>query len=618
MMRYRPEVRRPGLRRGGQRGAIGILAALLLFAALLALVLAVDTGRLFMEQRDLQRIADATALETAMAHTGCEAEADDAAATARDSAVRNGYAGDLTAEADAVLLGRLRVEDDGLRVFETGNDRNPEAVRILVRREVPTSLVLGGLFGGSTTLEAEAVAQRPSLVGISAGSWLAGLDSEQSVLLNALLNGLLDSELELGVVSWQGIAATSISLLELGEELGLLMVDAGVGTVDELLGTRVALADLLEATVTAVDRNAPLDVDVQLLRKQLLHAGLPEVEIALEEFLQVSAPGNREAALEAGVNAADLLLVSALTATGNSAIDLDLDLGLDSLVGELDLVELDVGVGLNVIEPPQIAIGPPGRDAEGEWHTRVETAQTRLQVDAFLELPGALATVDLGLALQLAQGEAWLEAVSCPLHGAGREVEVGTLPGLASLRLGRFSDIAASHSPDFEPGSVQLRVNLADVLDDLPLVGGALGGLLGGITDLDLLEVEVELGAEVPLEPASAETHFFELENRSDLPSAPVTSSTAIADAVDRLEIVLEDELELGLNAELLGLSLGLDLDAVVQGLLSDLVLPLLRPVLDALATQLLDPLLELLGLRIGGMEVQVVELREGGVHVVR
>ena len=41
-----------------QRGAIGLMAALTLGLALLFMLLVVDSGRLYLEQRKLQRIAD--------------------------------------------------------------------------------------------------------------------------------------------------------------------------------------------------------------------------------------------------------------------------------------------------------------------------------------------------------------------------------------------------------------------------------------------------------------------------------------------------------------------------------------------------------------------------------
>ncbi len=48
-----------------QRGAIGLMAALTLTLALAFMLLVVDTGRLYLEKRSLQRVADMAALEAA-------------------------------------------------------------------------------------------------------------------------------------------------------------------------------------------------------------------------------------------------------------------------------------------------------------------------------------------------------------------------------------------------------------------------------------------------------------------------------------------------------------------------------------------------------------------------
>ncbi|RMU35565.1 hypothetical protein ALP32_04526, partial [Pseudomonas avellanae] len=45
-----------------QRGAIGLIAALTLGLALLCALVVVDSGRLYLEKRSLQRIADIAAL----------------------------------------------------------------------------------------------------------------------------------------------------------------------------------------------------------------------------------------------------------------------------------------------------------------------------------------------------------------------------------------------------------------------------------------------------------------------------------------------------------------------------------------------------------------------------
>ena len=73
-----------------QRGAIGMMAALTLGMALVFVLLVVDSGRLYLEKRDLQRVADMAALEASTRGGDCAAGAT-ATVYANASANRNGF-----------------------------------------------------------------------------------------------------------------------------------------------------------------------------------------------------------------------------------------------------------------------------------------------------------------------------------------------------------------------------------------------------------------------------------------------------------------------------------------------------------------------------------------------
>ena len=64
-----------------QRGAIGLMAVTTLALALLFMLVVVDSGRLYLEQRKLQRIADMAALEAAGQSAVCTGNGPQAAAT---------------------------------------------------------------------------------------------------------------------------------------------------------------------------------------------------------------------------------------------------------------------------------------------------------------------------------------------------------------------------------------------------------------------------------------------------------------------------------------------------------------------------------------------------------
>lgn len=58
-----------------QRGAIGLIGALALGTAVLCTLVVVDSGRLYLDQRELQRVADNAALEAVARGGNCLAGA---------------------------------------------------------------------------------------------------------------------------------------------------------------------------------------------------------------------------------------------------------------------------------------------------------------------------------------------------------------------------------------------------------------------------------------------------------------------------------------------------------------------------------------------------------------
>ncbi|AGA34138.1 putative transmembrane protein [Thioalkalivibrio nitratireducens DSM 14787] len=571
-----------------QRGAIGLFAALTLLLTLLFAALAVDAGRLFFEQRSLQRIADTVALDTAMRHGLCGVgDIGDAAAWAQDAALRNGYRGDLAAEPDAVQLGWVETVD-GLRTFRDGGGLRNEAVRIHGRNPVRASLFAGGLLGDTVTLNAVAVAERQPVATIFGGTKLANISSEESVLLNLLLNELLGSNLNLDAVAYNGLANTNLTLLELMQGFAVLGLDLAVATVDEMLNMQVTLAELLEATVSALDHADVLDVDVGLLESQLLGAGIRDVELTLGELLELTAPAGaaHDAALHAGVNVLDLIRATALTANRDHAITVNLGIPLN-----LGLLNTDIVVDIHVIEAPKIAIGPPGRDGSGEWRTKVDTAQVRVQLttSAGVNVLGLLtADVDLPLAIEVADGEAWFQSARCATLGdPSREAVLGVDPGIASVTLGRWQDLATGGEV-LEPAEVVLR---AILLGDVVRLGLAL--------DLPLREA-------VPREVVFTQQPGGEWEGEDAVYSG---LGPSLGDGLSNTLVAVDPEV-LGLNPLAL---LGINLDDVLGALLGGLLAPLLQTLGDTL----LDPLLRLLGISVGGMDVDLLDMREGGVDLL-
>ena len=150
-----------------QRGAISLMAAGTLAVALVFLLLAVDSGRLYLDKRKLQSIADTSALEAA-GRGGLCSPTTTANDYAKQNAARNGFtvvAGD-SSRGLAVTCGTLITNAANIRVFSPDVTQS-EAVRVVATRSVTTSIASGlwSLFSGGSTstqtqLSATAVAAR--------------------------------------------------------------------------------------------------------------------------------------------------------------------------------------------------------------------------------------------------------------------------------------------------------------------------------------------------------------------------------------------------------------------------------------------------------------------------
>ncbi|MGE8386643.1 MAG: pilus assembly protein TadG-related protein [Pseudomonas sp.] len=357
-----------------QRGAIGLMAVTTLAMALLFLLVVLDSGRLYLEQRKLQRIADMAALEAAGQYALCSGSGPQATAIARVAATRNGHAADDPLVASC---GYLQTGANSLRTFTSDSTRS-EAIRVDVSNTVTTSIA-GGLYNvvqGSgvpltTTLHAHAVASKPlpPQAMLSIRSTLATVDSRQSVLLNALL-GALGGSVQLDLAGWKGIAATNINLLSYLDQLAVDL-KLQVGDYQQLLKADATATQLLQAAVKVLQQSGAAVEVVTNLGKLALGTSNGTL-LNLGDILDIQN-GTAQAGLDASIQLLQLVQGVIQLAASQSAANADLPLSVLGLVNGR--------VRLKVIEPQQIsAVGDPRTD-----ELRVHTAQVRAMIS--LDLP---------------------------------------------------------------------------------------------------------------------------------------------------------------------------------------------------------------------------------------
>jgi uncharacterized membrane protein len=562
----------PGSR---QRGTIIVIAAVTLSVAVLVTALVVDLARIYYQRQQLQGVADAAALAGVTVLAGNPDQAAVAAA-AQSVAVLNGYAGDLVAEAGAVQLGHA-TSVAGVRDFAPGAPFN--AVRVEAVQSVSGSLVAARLLPGDVGLRTRAVAHQEAIGGLQVGSFLLGVDSERSAVLNVLLGGLLGGSVSLNAVAYDGLAAAHLNLQD------LIDAGAGVGTAQELLALDLGLGEWLQLMATALANRGDA---AAVYLDQLALAADPALHLVLGDLIFVER--GEAAALEAMLNAFDLMMAMAQVANGDSAVDLDF--ATSGLLAALGLA--DLGVRLQLIEPPRIAIGPPGRDPDtGEWYTWAENGQVSLEVqlETLSVNLGLISTrVNLDLFVDAARADAALASVmratpSVPYDRA--EVEAHT--EIARIGIGRRSNGTVSPSV-----LVDVHVQVL------------------GITVTRLYATAV---ADVTVGNPEAQSVQF---NGPFVPAIAVPSPQNTQRIGTDADVALQNALSalladtsISVGANLLGI--GLSVNEVIQTLLG-----IIAPLLDDVALRVLAPLLAALGVDLGGADITLFYLSAGEPRLIR
>lgn len=367
-----------------ERGSILPMTALMVTVVLGFTAFAVDLGLNRVAVRDMQSVADAVALDTA-----------------RSPALASCNGTTLTQVANASLarqparIGRdqaLQVEPgriDAAGTF-TSADSGCNAVRITSRTEVDYAFapVIGTDSG--TARRSAIGAQAPASVCFSAGTKALSLNSSASAL-----GPVLDQVIKVNNLDVAGYTGL-VNLKDLSIPIGRLTAQLGIGTPEQVATTQVTLAGFLNAAadVLSTESTASAVASATLLRAVAVRAG--SRSFLLGDILAVGTTG--ASALDARVNALDIVAASIVAANGTNAVRVDrLDIAVP-----LDLV--NGSTQLHIIEPPQIACGQIGSTAR--------TAQVRVDIAKDINAIG-LTSAGLSVGVEVASGTAELTAVQC-------------------------------------------------------------------------------------------------------------------------------------------------------------------------------------------------------------
>lgn len=447
-----------------QRGALIFLAPIAVSVIVLMMVLAVDGARLMAMQSEMQsqvNAAASAAADGAQACGGADIEMTTMSARALAAARAAGYEG--ADDALSVIPGVLESADENpdlvFRRVPALNRSN--GVRVSMTREEPISrLFPGGLFG-TVTLERSAAVRKEVNATISAVSSAADIEEG---LLGDLIGAVLgDPSYSLSPTQLDSLENTLINAGDLLERMG---VDDVADLVDE------PLIDLLTEVTALVGGSAqPAGRLVDDLTDAAGINGL-FVSDVLEVVKGTNVPSDASFPLYDLVISTVMNSARVLSDSG-SLLALNLDTSestlLQSLLSSTDeLATLEVDLGLYVADAPKMVYGPARQGVDGQWLTRVRSADVRLEVivRAGLSESGInslVSTLSLGLvdidlldnivvplAVQAGGGRASFVSGECALGGDDNDVSLGfdLIDTAADIETGRLEPATGLVNPE--------------------------------------------------------------------------------------------------------------------------------------------------------------------------
>jgi uncharacterized membrane protein len=380
-----------------ERGAIIPLLALCITLILLVGAFSVDLGRAMLLRRDLQRVADVSALDASKFLTAGTATSQ--IASVRNAAVRSATRNHWTLDPSDVHLVRL-TGTTWTRVDSSSSV--PDGVEVVARGSVSYNF-----HPGSASTTRSAIATKQSAAGLEIGTSLGTVDASQALMLNRVF-GLFggNSGMNLSLVSWQGLAGANV-------RLGDLVTAAGSGDADAFLKTSTTYGTQLQILASALtaEGNSTAAGYVNAYRTSL-GASVTGLMVKAGDFLSVST-ADADSFADASLNAFSLLQGELFLARKGSALS-------GSFASSDPL--LPVTLSAKVVQPPTIAFGPAGTSA----------SNGQIEVNIGTTLAG-LVSVRLGTTA--ATGTLTLSSVACTTIGPSSSATATAQTSLTGVSL---------------------------------------------------------------------------------------------------------------------------------------------------------------------------------------
>jgi len=412
-----------------ERGAVAVMTAASMVFVVAAAALAVDVGHITFRKRWVQGVSDLMALDAVRAVgdryvPGSNLQA--AAQTfAEESAKRNGF--EYTDQLHDIVSVEVGELDFATNTFTTppSSDAYANAVRVVL-----SSNVGHGFLPGTSRVEVEAIAANDAMAGFRIGSSLARFDPTVSPL-GAILDGMVGISLD--AAGYESLVGASVTLGDLWAELGL-------GSSDQILNGQVTMADLVDATIAALNADgSPSSVAAATALAGTTGTVDGSSTFTFGDMFEI-ATGSTKEVVSARINVLEMITAAATIANGGNLVDVDLPIDVPGVT----LTNLKMGV----IEPAKRAFGPARRNANGDWVTSARTAQVRMQLRLTLSEPltvlGTALTVTVPVYLEAGGARGELTGIDCLIPETASPVDILVATSTSQGYVGKVNDATLS------------------------------------------------------------------------------------------------------------------------------------------------------------------------------
>ncbi|MFD9899624.1 pilus assembly protein TadG-related protein [Mesorhizobium sp. NPDC059025] len=563
-----------------------IMAALSMPVVFALMAVAIDEGSLYTERRASQSITDLAAIAAGSNITNANQ-------AVLNTLNDNGLTGATVVQPGtgtptpanplvSVVRGRYTPTLAIGQRFQA-NVQPYNAVSVSVRKV--GTMYFGGAFMSPPIISNNAIASVTPQAAFSVGSRLASVDTSKSPLLNAVLGGLLGTNVALNVMDYNSLLSADVNVLSFLDQLAIKLNLTGVSYSD-VLGSKATIGQILSALASVPG----LDSRSQLALQTLAAGATNLIKIPLNALVDLGnvgrlGLGQRPAGLTVDAGLFNMVSAAAGLANGNKQIDLGAAVNIPGV--------LKISILLAVGEPPQSS--PWFR--VGQKGDVVRTAQTRLKlvvevlpassqltpgVDIKRDQQGNPGVITLPVNVELAYAEATLSDISCSTgQPASRVVTIAARPGIGDVKIAQttgtgFADFTQPQS--FTPAPI-LNVGINLLLLQLNLV------TVNAYADIDI-----------------GNTNTTNLTfNNTDI-TAKTAKTVKTTNYTNSATTSLLGNLQL--SATVLGIKLDL-----ITDLLLNTIRPALIPILQTITTPLdnvLAWLLSSLGIGLGEADVRV------------